>query len=142
MATTVYLTNPTINITQGATTTDFTDNTSSITATLGYTSLETTAFGSTGLSYTKGLATSDVSMTVYMAYGAAEIEAALATYVGEGDTVLTFSPAGVTESASNPEFTVTGAMLASYDVVVGTVNELSVVELSWTGGTWVRDITP
>ena len=140
--TTVYLTNPTINITQGATTTDFTDNTSSITATLGYTSLETTAFGSTGLSFSKGLATSDISMTVFMAYGASEIEAALATYVGTGTTTLTFSPAGVTEGPSNPEFTVSGAMLAAYDVVVGTVNELSVVELSWTGGTWVRDVTP
>ena len=141
MATTVYLTNPTINITQGATTTDFTDNTSSITASLGFTSLETTAFGSTGLSFSKGLATSDISMTVFMAYGAAEIEAALATYVGTGTSVLVFSPAGTIESASNPEFTVTGAMLAAYDVVVGTVNELSVVELSWTGGTWARDVT-
>ena len=141
MATTVYLTNPTINITQGATTTDFTDNCSSITATLGYTSLETTAFGSTGLSYAPGLKTSDISMTVFMAYGAAEIEAALATYVGTGTTTLVFSPEGLVESASNPEFTVTGAMLAAYDVVVGTVNELSVVELSWTGGTWVRDVT-
>jgi hypothetical protein len=55
---------------------------------------------------------------------------------------LVFSPAGTIESASNPEFTVTGAMLAAYDVVVGTVNELSVVELSWTGGTWARDVTP
>ena len=81
-------------------------------------------------------------MTVFMAYGAAEIEAALATYVGTGTTTLVFSPAGLTESASNPEFTVTGAMLAAYDVVVGTVNELSVVELSWTGGTWARDVTP
>ena len=141
MATTVYLTNPTINITQGATTTDFTDNTSSITASLGYTSLETTAFGSTGQSFSKGLATSDISMTCYMSYGASEIEAALATYVGTGTSVLVFSPAGTVESASNPEYTVTGAMLASFDVVVGTVNELSVVELNWVGGTWARDIT-
>lgn len=141
MTTPVYLTNPTINITQGATTTDFTGSSSSLTATLGYTSLETTVFGSTGLSYTSGLQTANVEMTIYMEYGAAEVEAALATYVGTGTTVLTFSPNGLTESASNPEWTVTGAMMESYDVIAGTVNELSVITMSWTGGSWVRDIT-
>ena len=141
MTTPVYLTNPTINITQGASTTDFTGSSSSLTATLGYTSLETTVFGSTGLSYTSGLQTANVEMTVYMEYGVGEVEEALATYVGTGTSVLKFSPRGLTESASNPEWTVTGAMLESYDVIAGTVNELSVITMSWTGGSWVRDVT-
>ena len=141
MTTPVYLTNPTINITQGATTTDFTGSSSSLTATLGYTSLETTVFGSTGLSYTSGLQTANVEMTVYMEYGVGEVEEALATYVGSGTSVLVFSPRGLVESASNPEWTVTGAMLESYDVIAGTVNELSVITMSWTGGSWVRDVT-
>lgn len=141
MTTPVYLTNPTINITQGAATTDFTGSSSSLTATLGYTSLETTVFGSTGLSYTSGLQTANVEMTVYMEYGVGEVEEALATYVGTGTSVLKFSPRGLVESASNPEWTVTGAMLESYDVIAGTVNELSVITMSWAGGSWVRDVT-
>jgi hypothetical protein len=33
-------------------------------------------------------------------------------------------------------------MLASYTPINGGVGELSTIEVTLTGGTWVRDITP
>jgi hypothetical protein len=78
---------------------------------------------------------------MFMNYGTGEIEATLFDQVGDGTTTLVISPAGTTESASNPEYTVSNAMLASFTPIVTTVGELSQVSVSYVGGTWVRDIT-
>jgi hypothetical protein len=78
---------------------------------------------------------------MFMNYGTGEIEATLFDQVGDGTTTLVISPAGTTESASNPEYTITNAMLASFTPIVTTVGELSQVSVSYVGGTWVRDIT-
>jgi len=64
----------------------------------------------------------------------------LAAIVGQGNTTLVISPSGVTESATNPEYTIANTMLSSFTPINSTVGELATVELSFTGGTWVRDI--
>jgi hypothetical protein len=51
------------------------------------------------------------------------------------------SPSGTTESASNPEFTITKATTESNMAIMSTVGELAVVSLTFTNGTWARDIT-
>ena len=141
MATTTFLSNATINITQGATTTDLSDQANACSITIGQDSLESTAFGDTGHRFTGGLQSVEVSITFFLSYGAAEVEAILASCVGTGTTVLTISPSGATESATNPEYVITNAMLASFTPINSTVGELATVEASFTGGTWVRDIT-
>jgi hypothetical protein len=83
----------------------------------------------------------NVTLTMFMNYGTGEIEATLFDQVGDGTTTLVISPAGTTESASNPEYTISNAMLASFTPIVTTVGELSQVSVSYVGGTWVRDIT-
>jgi hypothetical protein len=60
--------------------------------------------------------------------------------VGTGTTVLTISPSGATESATNPEYVITNCMLASFTPVNSTVGALATVTAQFTGGTWVRDI--
>jgi hypothetical protein len=45
--------------------------------------------------------------------------------LGDGTTEITISPAGATESASNPEYTVVNAFLASFQPINGTYGELS-----------------
>jgi hypothetical protein len=142
MATTTFLSNATINITQGATTTDLSDQANACMITVGQDSLESTAFGDTGHRFTGGLQTVDVSITFFLSYGAAEVEAIMASCVGTGTTVLTISPSGVTESATNPEYVLTNCMLANFTPINSTVGELATVEASFTGGTWVRDVTP
>ena len=141
MATTTFLSNATIGITQGATTTDLSDQANACTITIGQDSLESTAFGDTGHRFTGGLQTVDVSITFFLSYGATEVEAILASCVGTGSTVLTISPSGASESATNPEYVLTNCMLANFTPINSTVGELATVEASFTGGTWVRDVT-
>ena len=141
MATTTFLSNATINITQSAVTTDLSDQANAVAITIGQDSLESTAFGDTGHKFTGGLQTVDVTITFFLSYGTSEVEAILASCVGTGTTTLVISPSGTTESASNPEYTITNCMLANFTPINSTVGELATVEASFTGGTWARDIT-
>lgn len=145
MATTTFLSNATVSITQGATTVDISDQVKSATITIGYDSLETTAMGDTGRKYTQGLQSVSVSLECYLSYGGSgatsEIETICAAMVGQGSTTLVISPSGTTESATNPEYTITNTMLASFTPIASTVGELAMVTLQFDGGTWARDIT-
>lgn len=140
MATTTFLGNATVNITQGATTYDVSDQCSALTLTIGQDELEITAFGDTGHKFAGGLQSVEVTMTLFLSYGTGEIEAMLAAAVGQGNTTLVISPSGTTESSSNPEYTITNAMLANAPVINSTVGEMATVDLTFTGGTWSRDI--
>ena len=146
MATTTFLSNATVNVTQGATTYDLSDQCKSVTVTVGYDSLESTAMGDTGHRFVQGLQTVEVSLEMYLSYGGSgatsEVETALAAMLGQGNTSMIISPSGTTESASNPEYVITNAMLASHTPINSTVGELATVTATFTGGTWVRDITP
>lgn len=144
MATTTFLSNATVNLTQGATSYDLSDQASTVTITVGNEALETTAFTSsgspTGRSYTAGLQSVEVSLTLYLSYGSSEVEDALAACVGKSST-LVISPSGTTESATNPEYTITGAYLENFTPVNSNIGELATVEVTFTGGTWSRDNT-
>ena len=141
MATTTFLSNATINITQGATSYDLSDQANACTITIGQDSLESTAFGDTGHRFVGGLPSVEVSIDFFLSYGATEVETALAAMVGQGSTTLVISPSGTVESASNPEYTITNAMMESFTPINSTVGELATVTATFTGGTWVRDIT-
>ena len=145
MATTTFLSNATVNITQGATTYDVSDQLKSCSLTVGYDSLESTSMGDTGHRFTQGLQSVEVSLELFLSYGGSgstsEIEGVLTAALGTGSTTLIISPSGTTESASNPEYTITNAMLASFTPVNSTVGELATVTATFTGGTFARDIT-
>jgi hypothetical protein len=141
MATTTFLSNATVNITQGATTYDLSDQATTVTLTIGQDALESTAMGDTGHKFVGGLQTVEVSLSLFLSYGASEVEAALFAMLGQGNTTLVISPSGTTESSTNPEYTITNAMLASFTPINSTVGELATVEATFTGGTFARDIT-
>ena len=141
MATTTFLSNATINLTQGATTTDLSDQANQCTITIGNDPLEITAFGDTGHRMAPGLQSVDVSITFFLSYGATEVEAILASCVGLGTTTLVISPSGTTESASNPEYTIANCMLADFTPINSTVGEMATVTANFTSGTCVRDVT-
>jgi hypothetical protein len=143
-STTTYLTNPTVTIVPatGVAVFDATAVTSSATLTVGFDSLESTSFGDAGHFFVKGLQTVEVTLTCYASYGATSVEAALTAALGAGTSVITISPAGATESATNPEYTITNTMLASFTPITGSYGELSMIEATFTGGTFARDITP
>ena len=141
MATSTFLSNATVNITQGVTTTDLSDQCRAVTVTIGVDPLESTAMGDTGHRFVSGLQSVEVTLEMYLSYGATEVEGVLASCVGTGTTVLTISPSGTTESASNPEYVITNCMLENFTPIASTVGELAMVTATFTGGTWVRDVT-
>jgi hypothetical protein len=141
MATTTFLSNATVNITQGATTWDVSDQASAVSLVLGKSELDATVMGDTGVRMVGGLQSVEVSMTLFLSYGVDEVEEMLAAVVGQGTTTLVISPSGAAESETNPEYTITNAMCPSASVINSTVGELATVELTFTSGTWVRDIT-
>ena len=144
MATSTYLTNPTVNLapTTGGAKVDLTDQCRSATITLGVDSLESTAFGDTGHRFVPGLQTVSVELEMYLSYGTGEVEATLFANLGTGTTELTISPSGTSETASNPEFTIINMQLVDYTPITGSVGELSMITASFIGGTYTRDITP
>jgi hypothetical protein len=140
---TTYLTNPTINITPATagSPVDLTALTSSAAITVGYDALEATSFGDAGHQFVKGLQNVEVTLTCYAAYGASSVEATLTAALGTGTSTIVISPNGTTESASNPEYTVTNCFLASFQPINGNYGELSMIEVTFQGGTFARDIT-
>ena len=144
MATSTYLTNPTVNLapTTGGAKVDLTDQCRSASITLGVDSLESTAFGDTGHRFVPGLMTVSVELEMFLSYGAGEVEATLFANLGTGTTELTISPAGTSESATNPEYTIINMQLVDFTPITGAVGELSMVTASFIGGTYARDITP
>ena len=141
MATSTFLSNATVNITQGVTTTDLSDQCRAVTVTIGVDPLESTAMGDTGHRFVAGLQNVEVTLEMFLSYGATEVEAVLNSCVGTGTTTLVISPSGTTESPSNPEYTITNAMLEGFTPISSTVGELAMVNATFTGGTWVRDVT-
>jgi hypothetical protein len=141
MATTTFLSNATVSIAGSGGAVDVSDQVSACVVTVGYEPLESTSMGNTGRQYVKGLQSVEVSLTMFNSYGTGEIEATLYDVVNGGTATLVISPSGTTESATNPEYTITGCFLESFTPINSTVGELSTAEVTFTGGTWVRDIT-
>lgn len=141
MATTTFLSNATVNITGSGGAVDLSDQVQSVSLSLGYAPLEATAMGDTGQKFVKGLQSVEVSMTMFLSYGASEVEATLYDVVNGGTATLVISPSGTTESSTNPEYTITGCFLESFTPINSTAGELATAEVTFTGGTWARDIT-
>jgi hypothetical protein len=142
-STTTYLTNPTVTITPATSGTvfDATSVTSSASISVGYDSLESTSFGDVAHYFVKGLQQCEVTLTCYAYYGSTSIEQTLFTALGTGTSTIVISPAGATESASNPEYTIANTMLSSFTPITGSYGELSMFEVTFTGGSFVRDVT-
>jgi len=138
-ATVTYLSNPTVNVTSPSAMT-LTDHCSAATLTLTAEALENTAFGQTSRTFTAGLYSNELTLTLFQSYGATEVETMLNSMFGVISTIVV-SPSGTTESASNPEYTLTGCYLETVTPIMATVGELSVVEATFKGGTYGRDIT-
>lgn len=138
MAAETHLTNPHVTIA----TVDLGDQCRSATLRVGFDSLESTAFGDTGRRFVKGLEDVELTLTLYNSFGTGEVENTLWSVVGAGTTTIVVKATNATESATNPHYTITNAMLASFTPINGSVGELSTVDVTFVGGTVARDITP
>lgn len=137
MATSTYLANPVVTVNS----VDLSDQCTAATFTHRFDQLEATAFGDTERKYTKGLGNHEVTLSLYMSYAATETYATLSALVGTTTNVIV-KPASGSEGATNPGFTLTGAFLAELPVINATMGELSVVDVTFTGGAYTVDTTP
>ena len=138
MATTYTLSNPSVTVA----TVDFSDNCRTATVNLGFDSLEITAFSDSGRKFAPGLQSVEVTLELFNAYGTGDIEDTLFDILGDGTTTLVIKADPGTVSATNPEYTISNAMLATQPVVSASVGELQTVSVTFTGGTFARSTTP
>jgi hypothetical protein len=142
MATSTFLSGATCNITPtGGSAIDVSDQLSSCEVLLGFELLESTSLADTGRQAVKGLQSVAVNVSLYLSYGVGEIETLMAAIIAAGSCTIVVSPSGTTESASNPEFTITTATLDAAPFIMSSIGTLAVATISFSNGTWARDIT-
>ena len=141
MATATFLSGATCNITPtGGSAIDVSSQLSSCEVLLGFELLESTSLSDTGRQAVKGLQSVAVNLSLYLSYGVGEVETLLSAIVAAGSCTITVSPSGTTESASNPEFIITTCTLDAAPVIMSSIGTLAVATVSFSNGTWVRDI--
>ena len=142
MATATFLSGATCNITPtGGGAVDVSSQLSKCEVLLGFELLESTSLADTGRQAVKGLQSVAVNLDLYLSYGATEMETLLSDIVAAGSCTIVVSPSGTVESASNPEFTIVAATLDAAPVIMSSIGELAVASISFSNGTWARDIT-
>jgi hypothetical protein len=99
-------------------------------------SVEVTAFGG-NRSFNGGIQNVSVTVDLMQDFATSNVEATVFAIVGT-QTDLVFKPTSDAVSATNPEYTITGAFLSSHTPLSGTVGELSMTSLSFTGGTLTK----
>lgn len=135
MATVVNLTQPYVELDSN----DLTDQATSCTITSTIESLESTSFADDARNYTAGLASNEITVTLYLSYGASEVEEILQGLVGTNfDTVI--GATGSTPAADNPVYTLTGGYLESFTPISGDFSTLSTVDIVITGGALTRAV--
>ena len=141
MATSTYLSNPTVKV--GAaigSIVDITDQVSAATLTVTAEALEDTAFGSTSRTMTAGLFSNSLTLTVYASYAASESYAVLAPLLGTKCTIKV-NPTSAVDSSTNPGFILTDTYLSSIPVINASLGELSTYDIEFQGGVYSVDTT-
>jgi len=130
-----YLSNPSITINS----VDLSDQCTS--AVINYVSeqLENTTFSNTSRSFTSGLYSNSVTVTLYQSYAASETEASIYNLVGT-TTTLVLKPASGAASSTNPSYTLTGAFLSAHTPINASLGELSTIDLTFSGGVLAKAV--
>jgi len=141
MATSTYLSNPTVTIgAASGSAVDITDQVSAVTVNYVVEALEDTAFGSTARTNTAGLQSNSATLTLYASYAASESYAILAPLVGT-KCYIKVKPTSSADSATNPGFELTNTFLSALPVINANLGELATYDIELMGGTYTADTT-
>jgi hypothetical protein len=135
MATSTYLSNPTVTVNAVA----LTGFATAATLTRTNTAQDTTVFGNTARVYSATIEDNELTVSLYMTYGASETYATLATLVGTATTVIV-KPTSASTGATNPAFTLTNTYLESLPVINATLGEISSIDITFKGGTYTAAV--
>ena len=133
-----YLSNPAITINA----VDLTDQCTSVVLNYVSEQLENTTFSNTSRSFTSGLYSNTIVVSMYQSYAATESEASIYGLVGTTCTI-TVSPTAaglVTPSATAPKYTLTGAFLSAHTPINASLGELSTIDLTFAGGVLTKAV--
>ena len=136
MATSTYLSSPTITVNSVA----LTGFATAATLERTNTAQDTTVFGNTARVYSATIEDNSLTVTLFMTYAASEVYATLATLVGTSTTVVV-KPTSAATSATNPAFELTNTFLGALPVVNSSLGELATYDIELAGGTYVADVT-
>jgi hypothetical protein len=101
--------------------------------------LENTTFSNTSRSFTAGLFSNSVTVTLYQSYAASETEASIYSLVGT-TTTLVLKPTSSAVGATNPSYTLTGAFLSAHTPINASLGELSTIDLTFSGGVLTKAV--
>jgi hypothetical protein len=132
-----YLSNPTLSINA----VDLTDQCTSAVINYVAEQLENTTFSNTSRSFTSGLFSNTITVTLYQSYAATETEASIFGLVGT-TTNLVLKPSSAVISAANPQYTLTGAYLSAHTPIAANLGELSTIDLTFSGGVLTKIVIP
>jgi len=135
MATSTYLSNPTVTVNAVA----LTGFATAATLTRTNTAQDTTVFGNTARVYSATIEDNELTVSLYMTYGASETYATLSTLVGTATTVVV-KPTSASTGATNPAFTLTNTYLETLPVLNATLGEISSIDITFRGGTYTAAV--
>ena len=135
MATSTYLSNPTVTVNSVA----LTGFATAATLERTNTAQDTTVFGNSARVYSATIEDNTLTVTLFMTYAASEVYATLATLVGTSTTVVV-KPTSAATSATNPAFTLTGTYLETLPVINATLGEISSIDITFTGGVYTAAV--
>ena len=139
MATSVYLSNPSITINS----VDLQDQCTSAVVNYVLEQLETTSFGDTarkfGASAVTSLQNNSIEVELYQSYAASETEATIFGLVGI-QTTLVLKPTSAAVGATNPSYTLTNCYLSAHTPINASLGELSTITLTFSGGVLTKAV--
>ena len=128
--TTVFLSSPVVTVNS----VDLTDQCTSATFSQSVDALEKTVFGNAARLYTGGLETNELVLEMFLDYDSGDVWATLNGLVGVATTVKVKAD-DAAASATNPELTLTGTLLASLPQNFA-LEELQTVSVTFQGGAY------
>lgn len=131
MATSTYLSNPVVTVNSVA----LTGFCTAANMNRNIPGADVTAFGETDRTYAATLGDHELTLTLYMTYGASEVYATLKSLVGTRTTVKV-KPTSAAASATNPEMVLTGSYLETLPVMNAALGEIQSIDITFKGGAY------
>ena len=104
--------------------------------------LENTTFSNTSRTFTSGLFSNTITVTLYQSYAVGETEASIYSLVGSTCDVIvaTTTAALTTPTATAPKYELVGAYLSSHTPINSSLGELSTIDLTFSGGVLTKSV--
>jgi hypothetical protein len=116
---------------------DLSDHVQSVAFDVNSTEVDVTCMGDVWDQMVGGRKRASGSVTFYQDFASSSVDDTVNALVGT-TTTLVFLPTSSAAGATNPEYTITDALITGYNPVAGTYGDAAMTVMTWTGGTLAR----